>query len=274
MVFDDLDDDRSADELRFTAWPPQQDFRIMKKPNVLYQLTMDFSFVLSKLLYRSKIENKHFITRMHERQEGFIFTSNHDSGFDQFFFIQYLPCRIHVLMLDNPWLDNQIAAEYFHRNGIISVAVKGNSDSLDVAKKLLLTDHVVLLYPEANFVHHRRAIYGKTGIAVLAATTGKPVLPVAIQGIDYHHFLDFLPPLNYRVRSKVLPPRRVRDEYLIPVNAELSQEVRRGITDEIMYDIRMQSHFAGLKKEHAKELYHYYKSLEQNKYTMLDPDFT
>ncbi len=274
---DDLDDFRSADKLRIKQWPPKyKNGRVGTDPGAFYKIAKAILQGMGKPFLRPKLKNDWVLRRLEERGKGFIFASNHDSGYDPIMLIGNYMGKMYILALDNPWWDLKLVRSFMEKVAVIPVAWKGNNESMRVAIRILKSDYALLVFPEGNFVHKRRKIYGRTGMAVMSATTGAPILPIGILGVDYRHFLDFMPPLTYKITINYSIPRIVKDEYRIGVNEILDPVVARGITDEIMYEIRMASNFNGLLKKHAIELLRYYRSPKfvHNTYTMADPDFS
>ncbi len=273
---DDLVDFRSADRLRINQWPPKyKNGQVGTDPGTFYKIAKAILQGIGRPFFRSKLENTWILRKLEQRGRGFIFASNHDSGYDPIMLIGDFKGKMYILALDNPWWDNEWVRTFMEKVAVIPVAWKGNNQSMEVAIRILKSNYALLVFPEGNFVHKRRKIYGRTGMAVMAAKTGVPIMPLGIKGIDYRHFLDFFPPLNRKVTINYQIPRLVRDEYRIAIDDVLDSTVARGITDEIMYEIRMASNFNGLKKEHALELLRYYRSprFKHNTYTMQDPDF-
>lgn len=267
-----IDDYRSQKRLRINQWPPKFNYSAGYPTNLVYNLTKDFGGFIAKYILKEKFLNLEYMDYINKEKEGVIFVSNHDSGFDPLYIASKFKSRIHSLGVDNPMLDISIFRKFFEEIGVIAVAARGNVETMNTARKLLLANCTLLIYPEANFVHKYRNIYGHTGIAILASQTGRPVFPFGVQGVDYKHFLLFLPPLNTRVKVQFCIPRYVKEEYRISKGGFLEKEVARGITDEIMFDIRNASKYNGLTLEHAKTLYKYFKNFKTNKYTYQDPN--
>ncbi len=275
-IEDDLDDYRSSDKLRIQQWPPKyRNGQVGTDPGTFYKTAKAILQGIGRTFYHPKYENEWVLRKLEEKGKGFIFASNHDSGYDPIVLIGSYKGKMYILALDNPWWDIKIIRSFMEKVAIIPVAWRGNNESMQVAIRILKSNYALLVFPESNFVHKRRKIYGRTGVAVMAAKTGAPILPLGIKGVDFRHFLDFLPPLTYRLTVNYSTPRIVKDEFRIGVDDVLDKTVARGITDEIMYEIRMASNYNGLLKRHAIELLRYYKSskFKHNTYTMPDPDF-
>lgn len=267
-----IDDHRSQGSLRFSQWPPKYDFSMGKPRNLIYNLVRNFGCTFAKFVFRVKFTNKQNIDYVNEHAEGHIFSSNHNSGMDPFYFASQVNGKIHTLALDNPLLDFSLFRIMFEKIGVIAVAARGNRDTLYDARMALSSDFSLLIYPEANFVHKYRNVLGHTGIAILSAKTGKPIMPIGILGLDYHYFLLVSPPFNRRITVDFGIPRYVKEEYRVKGDERIDPDIARGITDELMYDIRRMSHYAGLTPEHRDIAREYYKNFKTDQYTYQNPD--
>ncbi len=273
-MVDEIDDVRSQFELRIQQWPPKYKNGVVgTRANLFYFNTKKFLQSIGRLIYRTKYENELVLKRMEERKKGFIFIANHTSGFDPVFVIGKFEGKMYILALDNPMFDYSLIRNFMTSVGIIPVAWRGNNQTLSVSYNILQKDYALIVLPEANFVHSRRRIFGKTGFAVLAAMTGKAVLPVGIKGVDYRIFNELGPHLNKKVNVNYALPRIVKDEFRIKRGEKLSEEVAKGITDELMLEMRKASNYAGLRWEDAKTVFKHYNSIEKNKYTEILPEF-
>lgn len=267
-----MDDYRSAEKLRFSPLDDGNNYAVGKPANVSYYIFKAIGTTVARILYQPKLENESRLLKLDDVGKGAILVTNHDSGADPFFFVRNLKSRLHTFALDNPSWDIPLLGTAYHKVGVIPVAARGNSESTRVAKLILCKDWLVLMFPEANFVHKYRQIYGRTGFVRLSWETRKPIVPLGIRGIDHHHFLDFLPPLNRKVTVNFGRPRIIRDE-IFEQYPEPNEELILGIRDEIMREIRERSHYQGLRFAATKELYNYYQKLPRTEYTMVDPDF-
>jgi len=253
--------------LRIDQWPPKdKSHKAGNSPSWKYKVLKAPIEVIARILYRPMHIGKVNLDSL--GSNAAIFVSNHDTGLDPAYISKIYKYQLHILALDNPWWDNSVVRRILRELGVIAVPPNGSaSESFRASYNILNSGCTVYLFPEANFMHDKRVIHGKTGFSRLAIHTGKAILPIGICGIDYHHYLDFLPPLNRKIEVKFGRPRQVKKEFQVRYSEENDKEVVRGVRDEVMLQIRELSNYAGVLPEVRKELIEYYKDTKMDVFT-------
>jgi 1-acyl-sn-glycerol-3-phosphate acyltransferase len=191
---------------------------------------------LARLIYRPAVHGLANIPR----HGPVIFAANHLAAVDTAVISLVTPRRIRFLG----------KAEYFAGRGIkgrLLAALLGGLGfvpvnranaqaglaALGAGRQVLNGGGAFGIYPEGTRSLDGRLHRGHTGVAVLALTTGAPVIPVALAGTD-----ALLP------RGRRIPrPARVTVRFGRPLNfsryhgLDTSPVIRRSVTDEIMYAI-------------------------------------
>jgi 1-acyl-sn-glycerol-3-phosphate acyltransferase len=267
------DDIRSFKDLRFNPLHTKYNYRVGNSPNLFYRVIRDLNKSIAKVIYKRTSSNEEILQKIDQLGKGIILISNHDSGYDPVFVVGSMKSRLHTFALDNPFWDFFGIAEFFRKMAAIPVAARGNPKTMLIAREMLDREYALLVFPEANFVHKYRQIYGRTGFVRLAISANKPILPVGIQGVDHNHFVDFFPPLNRRIHVVYDKPYRIKDEFVNVYNSEPNEILLREIRDELMFKMRKYSKFSGLLPSHRNQLINYYKKNKENKFLIPDPDY-
>jgi 1-acyl-sn-glycerol-3-phosphate acyltransferase len=191
---------------------------------------------LLKLLFRPRVEGIE-----HVPEEGpAIIAGNHLSFSDHFLMPAILTRRITFLAkqeyFTGPGLKGRMVAAFFRSAGQIPVDRKGGKaahPAVEEALKVLSRGELLGVYPEGTRSHDGRLYKGRTGVALMAITSGVPVVPCAMVGT-----FEIQPP------GRLLPKiRRVTIRFGEPLDfsrfAGMADQrfVVRSVTDEIMYAI-------------------------------------
>jgi 1-acyl-sn-glycerol-3-phosphate acyltransferase len=116
------------------------------------------------------------------------------------------------------------------------------------AEEALTNQKIVIVAPEGTRSRHGRLNQGYPGIVLLALRTGAPILPVVFYGNEN---------LKIKLAHRTSMTIKVGDPFKLDAKgAPLSREVRKQMTDEIMYEI------ARLLPEQNRGVY---AELEKNK---------
>ncbi len=191
---------------------------------------------LLRALFRPRIEGLEHIP-----EEGAaIVAGNHLSFSDHFLMPAILPRRITFLAkqeyFTGPGLKGALIASFFRSAGQIPVdrtGGKASQSAVREAQKVLRRGELMGVYPEGTRSHDGRLYKGRTGVAVMALTTGAPVVPCAMVGT-----FEIQPP------GRVLPRiRRVTIRFGEPMEfsrfegMENDRLILRAVVDEIMYKV-------------------------------------
>lgn len=131
---------------------------------------------------------------------------------------------------------NPLAAQFFYAMGQIKVNrhVGGNDDAVTTAVQWVRDGHVIGIFPEGTRSRPGQVRRGKTGIARVAALTGAPVLPIAVDTQAFWPRGRVLPKLGEKVYVNIGAPMRLD---LKPADADDRQRMREA-TDQVMDRIR------------------------------------
>lgn len=144
-------------------------------------------------------------------------------------------------------LRGRLMAAFVDALGFVPVE-RGNAHAglaaLNAGQNVLNEGGVFAIYPEGTRSLDGRLYRGHTGVAVLALTTGAPVVPVALFGTEK------LMPRG----GKIPRPAKVAVRFGEPLDftsvTERNQRARRAVTDEVMAAIR------GLSQQEYVNTYH------------------
>ncbi len=191
---------------------------------------------LLKAVYRPKVRGLENLPAT----GGAILAMNHISFVDSLF-LPLLTKRRVVFLGKADYFDKWYTAWFFKGAGVIPVRREGGSASeaaLLAGIRALKEGMVVGIYPEGTRSPDGRLYRGKTGVARMALEARVPVVPVALFGTDDVMPLDAkVPKLSGRpeiVFGKALSFERFYDR-------PADRFVLRSVTDEILYEIMMQT---------------------------------
>ncbi len=135
-----------------------------------------------RLFYRVRVEGREHIPP----RGSAILASNHISFCDSFFLPLVVPRRV-TYVAKAEYFDNWKVAWFFKANGHIPLRRGEGADwkrALDAAAEILDAGGLFGIYPEGTRSKDGRLHRGHTGVAMLAARTGAPVIPIAFIGTD------------------------------------------------------------------------------------------
>ncbi|MBI3616222.1 MAG: MFS transporter [Candidatus Omnitrophica bacterium] len=157
---------------------------------------------------------------------------NHPSRMDAALMVAYSPRRLYFLAAETNW-NLWWLGPICTRMGCVPVSkTHGNSNAIHTAARLLKQGKAVCIFPEGQINKEVGAL--KPGVAILAAATGVPIVPVGFNGT--HQAMPLGQPLRrHPVSMAVGEPiciRKVRldrvpDEVIERINEELSGAIRR-----------------------------------------------
>jgi 1-acyl-sn-glycerol-3-phosphate acyltransferase len=135
-----------------------------------------------RLFYRVRVEGREHIPP----RGSAILASNHISFCDSFFLPLVVPRRV-TYVAKAEYFDNWKVAWFFKANGHIPIRRGEGADwkrALDLAAEVLHAGGLFGIYPEGTRSKDGRLYRGHTGVAMLAARTGAPVIPIGFIGTD------------------------------------------------------------------------------------------
>ncbi|MBI3616157.1 MAG: MFS transporter [Candidatus Omnitrophica bacterium] len=157
---------------------------------------------------------------------------NHPSRLDGALMIAYSRRRLYFLAAEtnwNLWWLGWLCTQF----GCVPVSrTSGNSNAVHTAAQLLNKGKAVCIFPEGHIYKDLGTL--KPGVAILAATTGVPIVPVGFNGT-----YEAMPPgeglrrhpvgmaVGEPIRIQKVRMNRVPEEMIERINGELSDEIRR-----------------------------------------------
>lgn len=148
------------------------------------------------LFFRLEVEGNDYVRKL---GGPLIVTPNHKSYSDHFFILSAI--------IGNNWNilpARAMAADWLFQISFVGWALKNlfgaypvrKGEGLDVSLRdplrVLYRGHVVVIYPEGRIQFRPGVHQVRVGAAYLAQKSGTPILPVAIQGIEYLSLKAFL----------------------------------------------------------------------------------
>jgi len=198
-----------------------------------YWLTKFILTPFLRLFYRVRVEG-----REHVPLRGpAILASNHISFCDSFFLLLVVPRRVRYVAKAE-YFDNWKVAWFFKANGHIPLRRGEGADwkrALESAAEMLDAGGLFGIYPEGTRSKDGRLYRGHTGVAMLAARTGAPVVPIGFVGTDKAQPVGakMMRPFK-RVTIRIGPPI----DFDAPTGQPQGQRVLRAMTDTVMKEIQ------------------------------------
>ena len=149
---------------------------------ILYRAVRLLILAVCKTFFRVSFEGREHIP---ERGAA-ILASNHISFCDSFFLPLVVPRRVRYVAKAE-YFDNWKVAWFFRANGHIPIRRGEGADwkrAMDGAVEALEAGELFGIYPEGTRSKDGRLHRGHTGVAMLAARTAAPVIPIAFIGTD------------------------------------------------------------------------------------------
>lgn len=157
---------------------------------------------------------------------------NHINSLDAPVFFSHLSHRPITAFAKAETWDNPILAYIFNKWGAISIR-RNDADlaAFEKAQAALADGQLLAISPEGTRSRDGKLQAGSPGIILLALRSGSPILPVVHHGIE-----EF--PQNIRRLKRSKFKVIVGEPFKVKVPASgLSRDVRKQITDEIMYQM-------------------------------------
>ncbi|MBU3959028.1 MAG: 1-acyl-sn-glycerol-3-phosphate acyltransferase [Candidatus Omnitrophica bacterium] len=137
-----------------------------------YAIFRALSKIVLKLFFRLKVEGLENLPK----KNNFIIVANHSSLMDSFVIAAAVPVKIHCIssrfLYSIPWL----------RWSLERLEALPTGASSEKAVDYLMKNEVVGLFPEGGCSRDGNLREFRRGAAVLALTTGRPIVPCAILG--------------------------------------------------------------------------------------------
>jgi len=169
-----------------------------------------------------------------------ILAANHQSFLDDLLLPLVVPRRKVVFLAKAEYFDKWYLRWFFKGANVIPVRRQqrsGAEAALQAGVQALQEGKLVGIFPEGTRSPDGRLYRGKTGVARMALEARAPIIPVAISGtfeaMPYHRKM----PRPGRVEIRFGRPLRFDRYYDTPSD----RFVLRSVTDELMYEIMMQS---------------------------------
>jgi 1-acyl-sn-glycerol-3-phosphate acyltransferase len=198
-----------------------------------YWLTKFLLTPYLRVFFRVRVEGREHIPR----QGPAILASNHISFCDSFFLPLVVPRRVRYIAKAE-YFDNWKVAWFFKANGHIPLRRGEGADwkrALDAAAEALAGGELFGIYPEGTRSKDGRLHRGHTGVAMLAARTGAPVVPIGFIGTDRAQ----------PVGSKMIWPFKTITIRIgpavdlgTPTEGPTGQRALRAMTDAVMTEIQ------------------------------------
>jgi 1-acyl-sn-glycerol-3-phosphate acyltransferase len=202
---------------------------------VLYRFLRYVLAPLARLVYRPKVEGLENVPT-----EGpAIIAANHRAVLDTAVISLVVRREVRFLgkaeYFTGKGLRGRLMRGFMHALGFVPVD-RGNAHAglaaLNAGQNVLNNGGLFAIYPEGTRSLDGRLYRGHTGVAVLALTTGAPVVPVALSGTE-----------NLMPRGGRIPRyARVSVRFGEPLDyssvTDRNQRARRAVTDDVMAAIR------------------------------------
>lgn len=143
-----------------------------------YKTTVNLCWIYANLVCDVQVYGLENIPK----KPGYLLTANHLSYFDPFIIAKHIPDIIHYLAMQE--LFTSPVSRYIMQKWHTIPIKRGSADktALKQALTLLKQDHIVGVFPEGGIKKKHAENTYQAGVAMLALHSGKPVLPVRIEG--------------------------------------------------------------------------------------------
>ena len=192
---------------------------------ILFKILVSVIYVIAKVLYPFKAKGMENIPE----DGGIILCSNHISMLDPVFIILTSKRRVYF-MAKSELFKNRILAAFFRFCGAFPVdRGKNDSSAIDNAKQLVIDGKVFGIFVEGTRTKNPDASPSKpkSGAAVIAASTGSDILPVAVTYKHGRPRLFSRAVVNY---GKVIKSEEIQ---INEIKASEIKKVKNRIMDEI-----------------------------------------
>ncbi|WP_433212040.1 lysophospholipid acyltransferase family protein [Microtetraspora malaysiensis] len=197
---------------------------------MLYRIAKIVTAPTVRLLWRPVIEGREHVPATGPA----ILASNHLSILDSFFLPALLPRKVTFVAKNEYFTGNPVTAMFMRTTGNLAIdreSAGAAQAMLDAAAQVLKEGELFGIYPEGTRSPDGRLYKGKIGVAWLALTTGAPVIPVAMKGLDRVLPPGATVPRLTRIGVRLGAP-------IVYTGDPGSARDRRRVTDEIMTGIR------------------------------------
>ncbi len=156
---------------------------------------------------------------------------NHPSRMDAAILMAYSPRRLYFLAAETNWNLGWLGWICTQMGCVPVSKTQGNSGAVHTAARLLARGKAVCIFPEGQLSKEVTDL--KPGVAILAATTGTPIIPVGLNGT--HESMPpgqkFRPHPVAMAVGGIIPVQKIRlsrvpQEVIERINGELSQAIR------------------------------------------------
>src|SRR5688572_19689874 len=186
-----------------------------------------------RLFFRIRVEGRENIP---ERGAA-ILASNHISFCDSFFLPLVVPRRVRYVAKAE-YFDNWKVAWFFKANGHIPIRRGEGADwkrAMESAAEVLDAGGLFGIYPEGTRSKDGRLHRGHTGVAMLAARTGAPVVPIGLVGTDKAQPVGAKMMRPFKtVTIRIGPPI----DFSAQAGQPQGQRMLRAMTDTVMTEIQ------------------------------------
>jgi 1-acyl-sn-glycerol-3-phosphate acyltransferase len=188
--------------------------------NLFYALARAVVWTYFRIRYRLRIHNRHNIPKL---RGNFIVACNHQSYADPPAIAAVINRRFAFMAKQELFQGNPLFALLIRALGAFPV-VRGAKDSaaIDISVEKLKKGRILVIFPEGTRSKDGQIGKAKSGVALIAAMAGAPILPVCIvYGRDKKRDLDF-------ALGEMLEPAQIS-----PENRKELREFATGITNTI-----------------------------------------
>ena len=162
-----------------------------------------------------------------------ILAANHSSYWDPVFLQLSVPGRQVRWLMDEDYYNLPVLRWFFRAVGCIPVKnAGGNRRALEAAVEVLKAGGVLGIFPEGRISRTGRMIQAHTGVSLLSARTGAPVVPAYLRGAMFSWPKGQKLPLLSRVEVRFAAPMRLAE------GEGTEKAALRAFADRLMAEIK------------------------------------
>ncbi len=196
------------------------------------------------ILYRITVSGKEYIPP--KEQGGFILAANHISNTDPILLGIILKQQIHYMSKEELF-ENKFVGWVLHQIGAFAVARgKGDTGSLDFGANLVKEGKTLGIFPEGTRSKTGELLKPKSGVILIAASTGGDILPASITALPKKKFarkhihIQFGPMIQNEALgvdgAKNLAKIKAASKLLMGKIADLRQQTHEAYAEEVGHE--------------------------------------
>lgn len=155
----------------------------------LYSIGKAILYLPMRCIYRITVSGKeHVPIEKRKNREGFILASNHISAADPILLAVCMKPQIHFMAKEELFRNKFVGWVIRHLGAFAVSRGKGDTASLSKGEELVGNGKVLGIFPEGTRSKDGKLLKAKSGVILIAASTGGNILPVCLTALPKQKF--------------------------------------------------------------------------------------